>query len=392
MIAEQLGAAQFRAEMKEKRSPYSILMADSTVEQLASALTHRFKVEDWQKNVERQGTLADLPGVPIVKFKDNPWAIAFWSMDRYINLKRDSRHFSNRMKSDMIQLWETDATGWIEWLVWREGEEREGCERMGDDDAYLRSNLRKVPDLDDLEGDILRERLASLVDELLMEQEAEIPALNLDLSNPRIERVDVLVLPSHPLGMSDFQKCIHEGHPEYAIFAVKAPIEVVSPAIAQYAKATDWQKDIHAAGSIWSVCSVEDEYWMPIIQPENNDWTVVYWCVGDWVNLSKIVTNLSEQLKTKVMCLGEEDTSGAVGYELFDQGKQVERMEYADEMYFESELIDEPEFEDFEEDERDTMDQFINDRFIEEGIYIPAWDLEASDPWLRRIDLMPPQF
>lgn len=54
------------------------------------------------------------------------------------------------------------------------------------------------------------------------------------LSNSEIERVDVVVLPSKPLDMSDFQKYVYEGHSKYAIFALEAPIEEVLQAVAKY--------------------------------------------------------------------------------------------------------------------------------------------------------------
>jgi hypothetical protein len=106
------------------------------------------------------------------------------------------------------------------------------------------------------------------------------------------------------------------------------------------------------------------------------------------MELADVCTNISSELDTLVMSLAEEDTSGAIGYELFDRGKLIERLEHGDEIFFESQVRDEPEFDDFDDDERNVVNQFINDRFIEEGIYIPSWELSVSDPWIDRVDLL----
>lgn len=389
MQPELARSAEFQVWVRAKASPYSIFAAQTSIETIVTEMGKRFKIENWQQNVERKGTLADLPGVPIVQLKGSPWAIAYWSVDRDLNLKRDCRTLSQKIDGRVIQLWQSDAFGWIEWLVQDKGNEREGCERIAPDgDAYLRSDLRRVPDVEDLDGETLKQSLAVLVDELLTGQALQIPAGDVDLTDERIERVDVLILPSQPLGMWDFQTSIYEGQPEYSIFAVKAPIDQVGQAVAQYCKQDTWQKALQGSARIWDIAFTDDHYWMPLIQPKDNDWTVVYWIVWDWEDSSKILKKLSKELDTFAMSLEEEDTSSAVGYKLFGSGELLERMEYGDELYFESQLREEPEFEDFEESECETMNLFINDRFIEEGIYIPTWEMEVSDEWMGRVDLI----
>lgn len=395
MGLNKLGSLEFRDAIRKQGSAYSIFAAKAPVEKLAGELRKLFQVEEWQQNVSRNGKLGDLVGVPVVQFKGSPWAIAYWSIGRYLNIKNYCCQLSGKLDIRVIQLWETDSSSWVEWVVWENGYEREGAERMiydneGDEGVYFRSSLRKNQGFDNFDAKSVRAALDSSIDELLTKQGIYIPTLDFNLSNSEIERLDVLVLPSKPLGMLDFQKYIYEGHPEYSIFAVKAPIDKVLQAVAKYQPNAKWEKDIQSSKQIWNVVSKNNQYWMPIIQPKNNDWTVVYWVMGNWADLSQMCGELSSTMQTKVMNLSEEDTSGAVGYQLFEQGEQVEDSEWAPgfEFAFESKLQDEPEFDDFEEDEEDVIIRFINERFIKEGIYIPAWDLNVSDAWLERVDLM----
>jgi hypothetical protein len=389
MQAELTGSTEFQAWTPAKQSPYSIFAAQTSIDTVVKELSKRFKVEDWHQNIERQGTLADLSGVPIVKMKGSPWAIAYWSINRYQNLKRDCISLSEKIDGRVIQLWKTDNSDWLEWLVHDKGEEREGCERerRNTEKADLRSTLRQVPKLKKL-NESWNQKLTVLVDELLTGQGLEIPAGNWDLSDDRIERVDVLVLPSQPLGMWDFQTWIHEGHPEYSIFAIKAPIDEVGQAMAQYCKGDEWQKTVQSSSPLWDVLRAKDQNWMPLVQPKNSDWTAVYWCVGGWRDCAKKLQKLSTILDTLAIGLAEADTAGTLGYELFDRGQRVEQLDYCDEIFFESELQDEPEFDDFEDSEWDTVSRFINARFSEEGIYIPTWQMAISDEWMGRVDLM----
>ncbi|MBW4505692.1 MAG: hypothetical protein KME64_04170 [Scytonematopsis contorta HA4267-MV1] len=192
------------------------------------------------------------------------------------------------------------------------------------------------------------------------------------------------------LGMLDFQKSMYEGHPEYAIFAVKAPIEKVTQALSEYQPNTEFKHNIQNAGQICNIISEQKQYWMPIVQPKNNDWAVVYWAIGCWKDVRNICQQISLTRQTKVIEFSEEDTSGAIGYYLFERGKQIEKLDWAPgfELVFESEMREEPEFDNFDEAESDVVGHFINDIFIEEGIYIPAWYLSVADPCLGRVDWM----
>ncbi|MCY6488795.1 hypothetical protein [Leptolyngbya sp. GGD] len=396
MSSETFGFSVFRDWMREKQLKYSIFAVEAPVETIADELMKVFKVEQWQQNIEHTGTFADLQGVPIVKLKGSPWSIVYWNLQRPLNIKQDCRRMSQALDGKIIQLWE-NTSGLVEWVVWQDGEKQEECERMpGGDPPFLESSLRNidrwVEQFEELyEGDeaTLQEPLDNTFAELLGKQNVYIPAPNLNWSSEEVERVDLLVLPAKTLGMADFQKQMYEGHPEYAIFAVKAPIAQVSELVAQYCKASAWEKDIQEPVAIWNLRKKDSQYCLPVIQPSENEWTVVYWGMGYWQDIAEMCQEISSHLNTDVMEISEEDTSGAIGYSLFSQGRLLERMEWCDELYFESELREEPEFDDFETSEWDTMCRFINDRFIEEGIYIPTWDLEVTDELLEQVDLIP---
>lgn len=381
-----IGATEFRNSVRQQKSPYSIFAVKLPVEELVTELQNRFRIESWQQNIERKGKLSDLVGVPIVKFKDSPWSIVYWSIGRYLDITDDCYGMSRKFDCGSIVIYEADLSGWVEWKAYKGDDEAETVMRE-DDDVYFESRIRKQPgDLDDVEDKyILRSRLDNLLDGLLVQENLSIPSLDLDLNDPNIERVDLLIIPTLPLGMREFQNWI--GHPEYSILAVKADIEQVVTALIEDSETTEWRKDIQSDSKIYDSIPDEEPYFIPIVQPKGNQWTVVYWSL-DWTDLSDICMKISSELDTLAMSIGEEDTSGAIGYELFDRGESIEQLEHGDEIFFESQVREEPEFDDFDDNERDVVNQFINSRFAEEGIYIPSWELSISDPWIDRVDLL----
>jgi hypothetical protein len=384
------GAKEFRNSVRQQKSPYSVFAIKLPFEELVPELQNRFRVESWQRNIDRNGKLSDLVGVPIVKFKDSPWSIAYWSIGRYLDITDDCSRISRKFDCESIAMYESDRSGLVEWIVYKGEDEVESATRE-EDGIYFESSIRKEPrDLDDIEDpNVLKSRLDTLIDELLVKENLSIRSLDLDLSDPSIECIDLLVLPSLPLGMRDFQNFIYQGHPEYSIFAVKADIDRVVPLLIKDSKTTEWQKDIQSEAKILDAIP-EGSYFIPIVQPKENQWTVVYWYAGGWTGLSDMCIKISSELDTLVMSLCEEDTSGAIGYELFDRGKSIERAEGCpgEELFFESQVREEPEFDDFDDDESDAVNQFIDNRFAEEGIYIPSLELSVSDPWIDRVDLL----
>jgi hypothetical protein len=393
MSINSIAATEFRNSVRQQQSPYSIFAVKLPIEDLVTELQNRFRIESWQQNIARNGKLSDLVGVPIVKFKDSRWSIVYWSIGRYLDVSGDCSSISRKFDCKSIVMYESDRSGLLEWVEYQ-GEDEAEIAIMEEDGIHFESSLRKEPrDLEDIEDkNVLKSRLDKLFDELLVQENLLIPSLGLDLSDPRIERMDLLILPNFPLGMRDFQNFIYQGHPEYSIFAVKADIDRVMPVLMKDTKNTDWKKDIQSESKILDAIP-RGSNCIPIIQPKDNQWTVVYFYAG-LMELADVCTNISSELDTLVMSLCEEDTSSAIGYQLFDRGKSIERAEGCpgEELFFESEVREEPEFDDFDDDESDAVNQFINNRFIEEGIYIPSWELSVSDPWIDRVDLLQRNF
>lgn len=193
-----------------------------------------------------------------------------------------------------------------------------------------------------------------------------------------------------PSGMKPFQDWIYEGHPEYAIFAVKAPIEAVGQSLVDDFGVKEWRKCLDSDKSISESMPKERSHWFPILQMIDSDWTVVYWYVGAYMNVSNMSKKLSSSFHTRVIFLVEEDTSGAIGYGIYEKDELLEEAECCpgEDLFFESKIREEPEIDDFETDEGEAISQVFNQFFIEEGISIPTYSMKVADASLSRVDLM----
>jgi hypothetical protein len=377
----------FREWVRAEGAPYSIIAAQASMDVLVEGLQNLFPIlQSHQPNVTLEGKLTDLQGIPIIKFKDTPWCVIYWSVGRSLLLQNDCQMLSNRMNTKVLNLMERDRSGWTEWSLYENSETLESAQWMTyDDSVYFESSLKNRTKLPEGTGSDIRSIIDQSVDELLIQQGIEVPELNLDLADSRIERVDLLVMPEFPLGMKDFQNWIYQGHPEYAIFAVKAPIDQVAKTLVDQGFATEWQQRLQATciGEVF-----QDGFSMPLVQLTANPWTVVYWLVGEWDDLSDVCQRCSSTLQTQAISLAEEDTSGAIGYEIYDQGQKIEQLEGCpgEELMFESETRDEPELDDFENSEMDAINHFINQIFCQEGVYIPDLSLSLTDSWIVRVD------
>ena len=360
------------------------------MDELVPELQRLFRIQGHQARLPLTGKLSDLRGVPVVKFKNNPWCVVYWEIGRAPLLRKDCRTLSGKLRTKVLHLTEQDTSKWVEWFCYEKQSDVEFAEWMTyNDSVYFESSLRRQPHLEKISPPEIRNALDQSIDELLSEQTIYLPGLDLDLAAPQVERVDLLTLPEFPLGMKEFRAWMDLGHPEYAIFAIKAPIEQVGPILMDQFEVKDWQKKCQTSQRIYDALPNDDKaYWNPMLQPTNNPWTVVYWIVGQYKNIEKICEYCSATLQTSVIALDEEDTSCAFGYQIYVQGNKVEDAGYCDELLFESDIREEPEFDNFDDSEWEVVSQFIHETFIEEGIYIPPFSMMVDDPYLERVDFL----
>ena len=190
--------------------------------------------------------------------------------------------------------------------------------------------------------------------------------------------------------MKPFQDWIYQGHPEYAIFAVKAPIEIVGEMLVSDFEVKEWRKSVESDKSVGDTLPQARSHWIPVLQIANSNWTVVYWYVGAWTNLRSMCENLSSTLQSRVIFLGEEDTSGAIEYGIYEKGEQLEIADWCpgEDLLFESSIREEPEIDNFDICEGEAISQSFNRIFLEEGLSIPSYEMKVSDASLDRVDLM----
>lgn len=219
-------------------------------------------------------------------------------------------------------------------------------------------------------------------------------------------------LPALKFGILDFLDMIYRGHPEYSLLAVKGEIEEVAQAFIEFCQERKtverfdvetlenkeyaiagqkirWEKNIPLQKARECDCLAQV---FPLIQVRGSEWTVVqrslfYLGWDECHGVPQEARSLSAKLQTKAITLMEEDTSGAMGYELFENGKSLEEFEEAGEVRFTSQLREqpninfdwEPEDEDCEWNlEEQPRVKFINELFCELGIYLPACYLATN--------------
>ena len=196
-------------------------------------------------------------------------------------------------------------------------------------------------------------------------------------------------------GVIDFLSMIYNGHPEYSLFAVKAPIDEVVQAWMELREGLSkrdrcdyqtmkykeyrvknrqmqWEKNIllKFVKPFRELNEQEqDEYYKqereelkpgyPFIQVKTNGWVVVICSLGRLgeEEVPKAAKKLSAKLKTKAITLIEEDTSGAIGYDLFENGELSEKFQQAPDFdfTFESKIRAKPDIKFDYDDEDDEL-------------------------------------
>jgi hypothetical protein len=187
---------------------------------------------------------------------------------------------------------------------------------------------------------------------------------------------------SNHLGVTDFLKFMHDGQPEWALLAVKAPSEEVAEELA----------DIHSAKNIFKAVEIKPgagyddvEQLVAVVQVKDNPWTIVFRSLlyldeaGPEV-AAEDAKELSARMSTRVISFIGEDTSGSNACKLFENGKLLEDLEWevgGEFVRFKSSLRKRPSLEKVD-------DSFVDELFRTEGIYVPACYPRADkgDPWL----------
>lgn len=163
--------------------------------------------------------------------------------------------------------------------------------------------------------------------------------------------------PATARGVQDFRKYYHSSDADWSVLFARAPIEKVSEAYADIAKAVRWEKDIakkkvDPAGQF-----------VYLLQLKDSDWTILYRALGYCVEVETEASELSKRLNTRVYTYLANDTSGGEGYELFENGQSIERADDCDGITFESQLRKQPKFD---------LKTFPDPVFADDGIYLPC--------------------
>jgi hypothetical protein len=221
------------------------------------------------------------------------------------------------------------------------------------------------------------------------------------------------------LGSLDFVRMIYEGHPEYSLLAVKAPIDDVVSAWIEFRESqsdrsrhdfsemkvkTDrlgtrqiqWDKQIALVSGQplpededeeeeYLLAQAEQEFEglpVPALQIADSEWVVMIRSLS-WLDFEQInnvpleAKFLSEKFQTQAFTMMEEDTSSAVGYKLFEKGMEIESLEYCCGDYtLTSQDRDDPQFKSLEED---WKDEDFDDEAEDEDNFIPGQEMQFID-------------
>ena len=104
----------FRDWARRQQLTYSILTAKAPMDDLISELQGIFQIQSHQSNLPLTGNLSDLPGIPVVKFNNNPWSAVYWSIGRAPILQYDCGTLSGKLNTRVLHLIESDTSGWVE--------------------------------------------------------------------------------------------------------------------------------------------------------------------------------------------------------------------------------------------------------------------------------------
>lgn len=218
-------------------------------------------------------------------------------------------------------------------------------------------------------------------------------------------------------GVIDFLNMAYEGHPEYTIIAVKAPLEDTIEAFMAASQQRQTRQHFNTRAvelQDRQVANVRFERLKDITvreaQPEEEvaaaiaaistygcDWTIllrsIFYAHDEIFDVPIEARAISTKLQTRTVTLIEEDTSGAIAYELFENGDRLEyfseageedfdfdsKLRSKPEISFEEDWDDEDEEAEYEDCSEEPRVQFVDAFFRDLGVYLPACYL-TGDP------------
>jgi hypothetical protein len=173
-----------------------------------------------------------------------------------------------------------------------------------------------------------------------------------------------------PAGAMDFLRFIREGHPEWAIIAVKAPIDEVSEEFAEMSGSGAIHRDVQKAQATEFE---EFEEIIAVVQARGSAWSIivrtVFFIDEDHIeSFDEEAKDISARLNTRAVFFCGENTSGMDSFKLCEKGKAIEEIEWEENgafTRFKSTLRKRPPIETVD-------DSFVDGLFRELGIYVPA--------------------
>ena len=127
---------------------------------------------------------------------------------------------------------------------------------------------------------------------------------------------------------ADFQTFMFGAQPEWSLWAVEAPLNIVADEFARLSDGSVWAQNILATPP--KKKGAELVSMVPIVQLKNSSWVVgfrsVGWFMEQHFGVPEEAEHLSRKLKTRSISFIREDTSGSVDLRLFDSGKMSKKI------------------------------------------------------------------
>jgi hypothetical protein len=182
-------------------------------------------------------------------------------------------------------------------------------------------------------------------------------------------------------GILDFLEMFdnHETDPSFACYAVKAPFTDVTQKF--FARHDCMMREQNAPKhQKTDDMLVDDTYGSyAVVEVLDSEWTIVLESVFDSDGNDEEARSISETLQTRSLAIIEGDHG--IRYDLFENGSRIEYLDHGGAVNFESQIRDQPTIRQSEEDEDwlTPVREFINEVFVQEGIYVPACYPQIAD-------------